>query len=177
MDGVFIMKRVAGNAPFTLVVLSSLLVLNYWYLNFLLRSLLWSLTYAFLLLQIVHIFAVLTLKYSNLCMELKRRNSTRKLANLRLFFPFPSPTLSPTPYISLLFPLLFICFIQFQFQIQIEIQMKCVLQMAAYHSALSSRVDCIEIDVSRSSDGVLFALHDRYIITNQSLSFFTLFCR
>ncbi|KAK4489990.1 hypothetical protein RD792_000644 [Penstemon davidsonii] len=34
--------------------------------------------------------------------------------------------------------------------------------MDAYHIALSSQVDCIEIDVSRSSDGVLFALHDRY---------------
>ncbi|XP_028053867.1 glycerophosphodiester phosphodiesterase GDPD4 isoform X4 [Camellia sinensis] len=33
--------------------------------------------------------------------------------------------------------------------------------MAAYHTALHSRVDCIEIDVSRSSDGILFALHDR----------------
>ncbi|XP_074335381.1 glycerophosphodiester phosphodiesterase GDPD4 isoform X2 [Apium graveolens] len=33
--------------------------------------------------------------------------------------------------------------------------------MAAYHIALRSQVDCIEIDVSRSSDGVLFALHDR----------------
>ncbi|KAL6210178.1 hypothetical protein ACLB2K_021115 [Fragaria x ananassa] len=33
--------------------------------------------------------------------------------------------------------------------------------MAAYHSALNSQVDCIEIDVSRSSDGVLLALHDR----------------
>ncbi|KAF7836382.1 glycerophosphodiester phosphodiesterase GDPD4 [Senna tora] len=33
--------------------------------------------------------------------------------------------------------------------------------MAAYSSALRSQVDCIEIDVSRSSDGVLFALHDR----------------
>lgn len=33
--------------------------------------------------------------------------------------------------------------------------------MAAYHYALRSRVDCMEIDVSRSSDGVLFALHDR----------------
>ncbi|XP_057763499.1 glycerophosphodiester phosphodiesterase GDPD4 isoform X1 [Arachis stenosperma] len=33
--------------------------------------------------------------------------------------------------------------------------------MAAYVSALNSKVDCIEIDVSRSSDGVLFALHDR----------------
>ncbi|PNX95457.1 glycerophosphoryl diester phosphodiesterase C-like protein, partial [Trifolium pratense] len=33
--------------------------------------------------------------------------------------------------------------------------------IAAYVSALQSRVDCIEIDVSRSSDGVLFALHDR----------------
>nr|CAD1842158.1 unnamed protein product [Ananas comosus var. bracteatus] len=33
--------------------------------------------------------------------------------------------------------------------------------MAAYRIALSSHVDCIEIDVSRSSDGGLFALHDR----------------
>ncbi|XP_057453892.1 glycerophosphodiester phosphodiesterase GDPD4 isoform X2 [Lotus japonicus] len=34
-------------------------------------------------------------------------------------------------------------------------------KMAAYLHALRARVDCIEIDVSRSSDGVLFALHDR----------------
>lgn len=34
--------------------------------------------------------------------------------------------------------------------------------MNAYRIALHSQVDCIEIDVSRSSDGVLFALHDRY---------------
>ncbi|XP_062072963.1 glycerophosphodiester phosphodiesterase GDPD4-like isoform X2 [Humulus lupulus] len=33
--------------------------------------------------------------------------------------------------------------------------------IAAYHSALASQVDCVEIDVSRSLDGVLFALHDR----------------
>ncbi|BBH08700.1 PLC-like phosphodiesterases superfamily protein, partial [Prunus dulcis] len=33
--------------------------------------------------------------------------------------------------------------------------------MAAYHFALHSQVDCIEIDVSRSLDGVLLALHDR----------------
>ncbi|XP_047327772.1 glycerophosphodiester phosphodiesterase GDPD4 [Impatiens glandulifera] len=33
--------------------------------------------------------------------------------------------------------------------------------MSAYNSALRSQVECIEIDVSRSSDGVLFALHDR----------------
>uniref|UniRef100_A0A1D1Y9T8 glycerophosphodiester phosphodiesterase n=1 Tax=Anthurium amnicola TaxID=1678845 RepID=A0A1D1Y9T8_9ARAE len=33
--------------------------------------------------------------------------------------------------------------------------------MGAYHEALRHHVDCIEIDVSRSSDGVLFALHDR----------------
>ncbi|GKV09189.1 hypothetical protein SLEP1_g20730 [Rubroshorea leprosula] len=33
--------------------------------------------------------------------------------------------------------------------------------MAAYRFAIRSQVDCIEIDVSRSSDGVLFALHDR----------------
>ncbi|XP_057973043.1 glycerophosphodiester phosphodiesterase GDPD4 isoform X5 [Malania oleifera] len=34
-------------------------------------------------------------------------------------------------------------------------------QMAAYLIALRSQVDCIEVDVSRSADGVLFALHDR----------------
>jgi len=34
--------------------------------------------------------------------------------------------------------------------------------MASYFHALQSHADCIEIDVSRSSDGVLFALHDRY---------------
>uniref|UniRef100_A0A7C9ESP3 glycerophosphodiester phosphodiesterase n=1 Tax=Opuntia streptacantha TaxID=393608 RepID=A0A7C9ESP3_OPUST len=34
-------------------------------------------------------------------------------------------------------------------------------QIAAYRAALQSGVDCIEIDVSRSSDGVLFAIHDR----------------
>ncbi|KAL4583166.1 hypothetical protein LXL04_007732 [Taraxacum kok-saghyz] len=33
--------------------------------------------------------------------------------------------------------------------------------MDAYRIAIRSQVDCIEIDVSRSSDGVLFALHDR----------------
>ncbi|KAL3513311.1 hypothetical protein ACH5RR_026028 [Cinchona calisaya] len=33
--------------------------------------------------------------------------------------------------------------------------------MDAYHTALHSQVDCIEIDVSRSLDGILFALHDR----------------
>ncbi|KAI3785401.1 hypothetical protein L1987_44519 [Smallanthus sonchifolius] len=33
--------------------------------------------------------------------------------------------------------------------------------MAAYNIALRSQVDCMEIDVSRSADGVLFALHDR----------------
>ncbi|KAK9110894.1 hypothetical protein Scep_018413 [Stephania cephalantha] len=33
--------------------------------------------------------------------------------------------------------------------------------MSAFRMALNSGVDCIEIDVSRSSDGVLFALHDR----------------
>ncbi|WCJ34994.1 PLC-like phosphodiesterases superfamily protein [Euphorbia peplus] len=33
--------------------------------------------------------------------------------------------------------------------------------MAAYDLALRARADCIEIDVSRSLDGVLFALHDR----------------
>jgi hypothetical protein len=33
--------------------------------------------------------------------------------------------------------------------------------MDAYSFAIRSRVDCIEVDVSRSSDGVLFALHNR----------------
>ncbi|GKF32021.1 glycerophosphodiester phosphodiesterase GDPD4-like protein isoform X2, partial [Tanacetum coccineum] len=33
--------------------------------------------------------------------------------------------------------------------------------MDAYQIALRAQVDCIEIDVSRSADGVLFALHDR----------------
>uniref|UniRef100_A0A7N0RG88 glycerophosphodiester phosphodiesterase n=1 Tax=Kalanchoe fedtschenkoi TaxID=63787 RepID=A0A7N0RG88_KALFE len=33
--------------------------------------------------------------------------------------------------------------------------------MAAYKIALGAQVDCIEVDASRSSDGVLFALHDR----------------
>lgn len=33
--------------------------------------------------------------------------------------------------------------------------------MDAYHFALLSHVDCIEVDVSRSLDGALFALHDR----------------
>lgn len=33
--------------------------------------------------------------------------------------------------------------------------------MDAYRIAILSRVDCIEIDVSRSIDGTLFALHDR----------------
>ncbi|KAK8677727.1 hypothetical protein V6N13_143250 [Hibiscus sabdariffa] len=33
--------------------------------------------------------------------------------------------------------------------------------MSAYGFALRSQVDCVEIDISRSSDGVLFALHDR----------------
>jgi glycerophosphoryl diester phosphodiesterase len=34
-------------------------------------------------------------------------------------------------------------------------------QMDAFRMALDARVDCVEVDVSRSSDGVLFALHDR----------------
>ncbi|KAL6658148.1 hypothetical protein ACP70R_003734 [Stipagrostis hirtigluma subsp. patula] len=33
--------------------------------------------------------------------------------------------------------------------------------MDAFRLALDARVDCVEVDVSRSSDGVLFALHDR----------------
>ena len=36
-------------------------------------------------------------------------------------------------------------------------------QMDAYSIALRSQANCIEVDVSRSSDGVLFALHDRYL--------------
>uniref|UniRef100_A0A0Q3R3E4 glycerophosphodiester phosphodiesterase n=1 Tax=Setaria italica TaxID=4555 RepID=A0A0Q3R3E4_SETIT len=32
--------------------------------------------------------------------------------------------------------------------------------MEAFRMALDARVDCMEVDVSRSSDGVLFALHD-----------------
>ncbi|KAM7272849.1 hypothetical protein ACFE04_027513 [Oxalis oulophora] len=36
-----------------------------------------------------------------------------------------------------------------------------ILNMTAYQLALHSQVDCIEIDVSRSSDGLLFAFHDR----------------
>ncbi|XP_042433828.1 glycerophosphodiester phosphodiesterase GDPD4-like isoform X2 [Zingiber officinale] len=32
--------------------------------------------------------------------------------------------------------------------------------MDAYRIAIDSRVDCIEMDISRSSDGVLFSLHD-----------------
>lgn len=36
--------------------------------------------------------------------------------------------------------------------------------MDAYRIAIDSRVDCIEIDVSRSLDGELFALHDRYLV-------------
>lgn len=36
-----------------------------------------------------------------------------------------------------------------------------IVQMDAYSYAIGSRVDCIEVDVSRSSDGVLFALHNR----------------
>ncbi|KAJ4838068.1 hypothetical protein Tsubulata_026910 [Turnera subulata] len=35
--------------------------------------------------------------------------------------------------------------------------------MAAYQLALSSQVDCVEVDVSRSVDGVLFAIHDRLL--------------
>ena len=35
--------------------------------------------------------------------------------------------------------------------------------MAAYRSALLAGADCIEIDVSRSADGFLFALHDRFV--------------
>ncbi|KAL8482355.1 hypothetical protein ACS0TY_028502 [Phlomoides rotata] len=44
--------------------------------------------------------------------------------------------------------------------------------MNAYNIAISSQADCIEIDVSRSSDGVLFALHDRDLqrITGNSSS-------
>lgn len=34
-------------------------------------------------------------------------------------------------------------------------------QMDAFRLALDARVDCVEVDVSRSSDGALFVLHDR----------------
>ncbi|VAH93746.1 unnamed protein product [Triticum turgidum subsp. durum] len=33
--------------------------------------------------------------------------------------------------------------------------------MDAFRMALDARVDCVEVDVSRSSDGTLLALHDR----------------
>ncbi|VAI02914.1 unnamed protein product [Triticum turgidum subsp. durum] len=33
--------------------------------------------------------------------------------------------------------------------------------MDAFTMALDARVDCVEVDVSRSSDGTLLALHDR----------------
>ena len=36
-----------------------------------------------------------------------------------------------------------------------------VVQMEAFRMALDARVDCVEVDISRSSDCVLFALHDR----------------
>ncbi|KAK0576102.1 hypothetical protein LWI29_011894 [Acer saccharum] len=44
--------------------------------------------------------------------------------------------------------------------------------MAAYRFALRAQVDCVEIDVSRSLDGVLLALHDRDLqrITGNSTS-------
>ncbi|KAK4860165.1 hypothetical protein QYF36_018496 [Acer negundo] len=44
--------------------------------------------------------------------------------------------------------------------------------MAAYRFALRAQVDCVEIDVSRSLDGVLLALHDRDLqrITGNSSS-------
>ncbi|GER27626.1 PLC-like phosphodiesterases superfamily protein [Striga asiatica] len=44
---------------------------------------------------------------------------------------------------------------------KVQLDAKSSFSMDAYNIALSSQVDCIEIDVSRSSDGVLFALHDR----------------
>ena len=39
---------------------------------------------------------------------------------------------------------------------------ECGWQEAAYRLALDSQVDCMEIDVSRTLDGVLVTLHDRY---------------
>ncbi|RWW31545.1 hypothetical protein GW17_00003819 [Ensete ventricosum] len=42
--------------------------------------------------------------------------------------------------------------------------------MDAYRVAIDSRVDCIEIDVSRSSDGVLFAVHDRCVFPSLAWS-------
>lgn len=40
-----------------------------------------------------------------------------------------------------------------------------VRQIAAYQSALNMQVECMEIDASRTGDGVLVALHDRYSLT------------
>jgi len=50
---------------------------------------------------------------------------------------------------------------------EVNVLMSCwfcrdlMIQMDAFRMALDARVDCVEVDVSRSSDGVLFALHDR----------------
>lgn len=45
------------------------------------------------------------------------------------------------------------------------------LQMAAFRAALHSQVDCIEIDVSRSLDGILLVLHDRSKSASLFISF------
>ena len=50
---------------------------------------------------------------------------------------------------------------------EVNVLMSCwfcwdlMIQMDAFRMALDAWVDCVEVDVSRSSDGVLFALHDR----------------
>lgn len=49
------------------------------------------------------------------------------------------------------------------------------LQMDAYRFALLAHVDCIEVDVSRSLDGALFALHDRYILSPPLLKIYQYF--
>eukprot|EP00268_Persea_americana_P051614 TRINITY_DN5716_c0_g1_i4.p1 TRINITY_DN5716_c0_g1~~TRINITY_DN5716_c0_g1_i4.p1 ORF type:complete len:131 (+),score=15.22 TRINITY_DN5716_c0_g1_i4:78-470(+) len=47
--------------------------------------------------------------------------------------------------------------------------------MDAYRFALLAHVDCIEVDVSRSLDGALFALHDRYILSPPLLKIYQYF--
>uniref|UniRef100_A0A453HH81 glycerophosphodiester phosphodiesterase n=2 Tax=Aegilops tauschii subsp. strangulata TaxID=200361 RepID=A0A453HH81_AEGTS len=42
-----------------------------------------------------------------------------------------------------------------------DVFVSCWFQMDAFRMALDARVDCVEVDVSRSSDGTLLALHDR----------------
>jgi glycerophosphoryl diester phosphodiesterase len=37
------------------------------------------------------------------------------------------------------------------------------MQHAAYTLAMEEKVDCMEIDASRTADGVLVAIHDRWV--------------